>query len=92
MWGFRIFVVKAVTLSLSILSSAQNATNNTSNGYYVGAAKVDITPAPNPLWMPLNEFPNEKLYVRAIVFKNNGVSGAFISAELSFLQGVRFWC
>ncbi|EHK97007.1 hypothetical protein M7I_7262 [Glarea lozoyensis 74030] len=52
----------------------------------VGAARVDITPTPNSLWLPLNIYDNERLYVRAIVFNNDGVYGAFISCELAFIK------
>lgn len=48
-----------------------------------GAARVDITPEINPNWLPLNEFENEKLYIRAIVFENGNETGAFISAEIA---------
>jgi neutral ceramidase len=48
-----------------------------------GAARVDVTPAVNPKYPPLNEYEHEKLYVRAIVFENKGVRGALIGADLS---------
>lgn len=52
----------------------------------VGTARVDITPYPDPNWLPLNEFDHESLHVRAIVFENNGTRGAFISCEVAFIQ------
>lgn len=54
--------------------------------FKVGAARVDITPPPNPNWLPLNEYELEKLHVRAIVFSNNGQSGALISVEVADLS------
>ncbi|KFY24896.1 hypothetical protein V491_01977 [Pseudogymnoascus sp. VKM F-3775] len=53
------------------------------SGLLAGRARVDITPPINPNWLPLNEFDLEKLHVRAIVFENNGVRGAFTCAEVA---------
>ncbi|KAH8649319.1 hypothetical protein BX600DRAFT_388806 [Xylariales sp. PMI_506] len=59
---------------------------NSTNGFQVGAARVDITPPPNPNWLPLNEYELEKLHVRAIVFTNNGESGALLAVEAADLD------
>ncbi|PSR74656.1 hypothetical protein BD289DRAFT_379853 [Coniella lustricola] len=70
-----------------LASSASAASNSsTSTGLLVGTARVDITPYPNPNWLPLDEFDHEKLHVRAIVFENDGVRGAFINCEVAFIQ------
>lgn len=54
--------------------------------FRVGAVRVDITPPVNPKYPPLNEYDHEKLYIRAIVFENNGVRGALIGADLGGLD------
>lgn len=64
-----------------------NITNSTSN-FTVGSGKVDITPARNPYWLPLDKYDLEKLHIRAIVFENNGVRGAFVGCELVFITDV----
>ena len=65
-------------LMLPIYTLAQNATGN----FLVGAARVDITPKPNPQWLPLNEFALEPLHIRAVVFSNNNVTGALLTIEI----------
>lgn len=75
--------------SLGLLSLAAAASSDTGN-FLVGAARVDITPTPNPYWLPLDEYELEKLHVRAIVFSNNGVIGAILSAELVTMLDTTF--
>ncbi|EPE32763.1 hypothetical protein GLAREA_07897 [Glarea lozoyensis ATCC 20868] len=79
-------VLLAIVLALTPCFSLAANTTASSNGLMVGAARVDITPTPNSLWLPLNIYDNERLYVRAIVFNNDGVYGAFISCELAFIK------
>ncbi|CAK7212982.1 hypothetical protein SBRCBS47491_001648 [Sporothrix bragantina] len=69
------------------LNSSYTAGNGT---FLVGAGKVDITPEPNPQWLPLNEYAFERIYVRAIVFQNNGVYGAIINCELATVSDAVF--
>jgi neutral ceramidase len=54
--------------------------------FRVGAARLDITPPVNPAYPPLNQYEHEKLYIRAIVFENNGTRGALIGADLGGLD------
>ena len=68
-------------------NSSSTKTNN-ATGLLVGAARVDITPATNTSWLPLNEYEHEKLWVRAIVFKSNGVTAAIIGSDLSNIEEV----
>ncbi|CAK7235037.1 hypothetical protein SBRCBS47491_009153 [Sporothrix bragantina] len=84
MRSFSLFSQAAALLSWSVTAAAGD--NSSSSGLMVGTARVDITPYPNPHWLPLNEFPHEKLHVRAIVYENNGVRGAFVNCELAFIQ------
>ncbi|PVH67610.1 hypothetical protein DL98DRAFT_523226 [Cadophora sp. DSE1049] len=68
-------------------NSSTTKTNN-ATGLLVGAARVDITPAVNASWLPLNEYEHEKLYVRAIVFQSNGVTSAIIGSDLSNIEEI----
>lgn len=49
--------------------------------FSVGVGKIDITPEPNPQWLPLNEYAFERIYFRAIVWQSAGVYGAIINCE-----------
>lgn len=80
------FLSLAAAASLLPTALATGNTTGDAAGLLVGTARVDITPYPNPHWLPLNEFAHEKLHVRAIVYENNGVRGAFVNCELAFIQ------
>ncbi|CAK7204204.1 hypothetical protein SEUCBS139899_006958 [Sporothrix eucalyptigena] len=68
-----------------------NSSYTEGNGtFLVGVGKVDITPEPNPQWLPLNEYAFERIYVRAIVFQNNGVYGAIINCEAAMVSDAVF--
>ncbi len=47
----------------------------------VGAARVDITPPPNPAHPPTGKYAHEKLYVRAIVLDNGTARAALVAAD-----------
>ncbi|ETS78551.1 hypothetical protein PFICI_10613 [Pestalotiopsis fici W106-1] len=65
------------------------ATNTTvAKALVAGAGRVDITPAVNRTWLPLNEYEHEKLWVRAIVFQSQGVTSAIIGSDLSNIEEV----
>jgi neutral ceramidase len=52
----------------------------------VGAAKVDITPPPNPTQPPSGHFEHEHLFVRAIVLDNGATRAALIGTDLSSMN------
>ncbi len=56
----------------------------------VGAARVDVTPPPNPAQPPSGRYAHEKLYVRAIVVDNGATRAALIGADLAGL-GEAVW-
>ena len=47
-----------------------------------GAARVDITPPPNPEYPPSGKYAHERLYIRAIVLDNGATRAALIGADL----------
>ncbi len=51
----------------------------------VGAARVEVTPAPHPDYPPSGKYDHERLYIRAIVLDNGVTRGALIGADLSGL-------
>jgi hypothetical protein len=69
----------ALTFVLSALIAAPAFSQ--SAALSVGAARVDITPAPKPDWPPSGKYDHEKLYVRAIVLDNGVTRAALIGAE-----------
>ncbi|MDQ6421774.1 neutral/alkaline non-lysosomal ceramidase N-terminal domain-containing protein [Paenibacillus sp. LHD-117] len=78
-------VAVALTISVGIspFESTAGAATSNSEELLVGISRLDITPPVNPDYPPLNEYEHEKLYVRAIVFENNGTRGALIGADIS---------
>ncbi len=46
-----------------------------------GAARVDITPPPNPDYPPSGKYAHERLYIRAIVLDNGATRAALIGAD-----------
>lgn len=66
----------------TIVAASTNSTTSGS-GLLVGHARLDISPPINPSWLPFGEFDHEQLHIRAIVFENNGVRGAFVVAEIA---------
>ena len=50
-------------------------------GLRVGAARVDITPQPDPANPPSGKYAHERLYVRAIVLDNGTARAALIGAD-----------
>jgi neutral ceramidase len=67
-----------LTLSVLMLPSASSHGGTLS----VGAARVEITPAPKPDWPPAGKYDHEKMYVRAIVLDNGATRAALVSADL----------
>ena len=51
-----------------------------------GAARVDITPPPNPEYPPSGKYAHERLYIRAIVLDNGATRAALIGADLGGLS------
>ena len=49
----------------------------------VGAAKIDITPADQPVAPATGKYDHERAYVRAIVLDNTDARAALITLELS---------
>lgn len=69
--------------------NSPNAVNTTvAKTLVAGASRVDITPAVNRTWLPLNQYEHEKLWVRAIVFQSQGVTSALIGSDLSNIEEV----
>jgi neutral ceramidase len=54
----------------------------------VGAARVDITPPPDPANPPSGKYEHEKLYVRAIVLDNGAARAALIGADQGGLSEI----
>jgi neutral ceramidase len=67
-----------LTLSALILPSASSA-GGTLN---VGAARVEVTPAPKPDWPASGKYDHERMYVRVIVLDNGATRAALVSADL----------
>ena len=53
----------------------------------VGAARVEVTPAPHPDYPPSGKYDHERLYIRAIVLDNGVTRGALIGAVLAHGAG-----
>jgi hypothetical protein len=70
----------ALTFVLSALIAAPAFSQSTNLS--VGAARVDITPAPKPDWPPSGKYDHEKMYVRAIVLDNGVTRAALIGADV----------
>lgn len=84
-------LIAAALLTVSVgfsplVSTADQQVAESKGQLRAGAARVDVTPAVNPKYPPLNEYQHERLYVRAIVFENRGVRGALIGADLSGVE------
>lgn len=56
----------------------------------VGTARVDISPALNPYWLPLDEYELERLYLRAIVIQSNGEYAALIGTDVANIEELVF--
>ncbi len=50
-----------------------------------GAARVDVTPPPDPACPPSGRYAHERLYVRAIVLDNGAARAALVGADLGGL-------
>jgi neutral ceramidase len=68
----------AAALAVAFFSCANIATSQTLR---VGAARVDITPKPDPANPPSGKYEHERLYVRAIVIDNGTARAALIGAD-----------
>lgn len=74
---------------------ASNVTNTTTNpggvgSMLVGTARVDISPALNPYWLPLDEYELEHLYLRVILVQSNGEYAALIGTDLANIEELVF--
>jgi len=74
----------AVALAVS-LSCAGWAMAAQSAALRAGAARVDITPAGNPVYPATGRYAHERLYVRAIVLDNGRTRAALVGADLGGL-------
>jgi neutral ceramidase len=72
-----------LTLTLCFLSATALAAN-----FRVGAARVDITPAPEAANPPTGKYTHEHLYVRAIVLDNGSARAALIGADQAGLPEI----
>jgi hypothetical protein len=58
------------------------------NSLRVGAARLDITPQPDPADPPSGKYSHEKLYLRAIVLDNGSTRAALVGADQGGLSEV----
>jgi neutral ceramidase len=80
----RKFVLPCLlALNLSLLSATAVAAT-----LRVGAARVEITPQPDPSKPPSGKYAHERLYVRAIVLDNGSVRAALIGADQAGLPEI----
>jgi len=63
-------------------TEAGAATEASSGGLQVGAAKVEITPPADPAFPAVGEFEHERLYLRAVVLDNGETKAVLIGADL----------
>jgi hypothetical protein len=77
-------LVKAIACcaALAALLGLSSAVAAERGALRVGAARVDITPPPNPAYPPSGKYDHESLYVRAIVLDNGLTRAALIGVDL----------
>ena len=73
---------KLPTLMLTLGGLMLPSTSSHGGTLSVGAARVEITPAPKPDWPASGKYDHEKMYVRAIVLDNGATRAALVSADL----------
>lgn len=90
----RLASILTLGVSALVAVNAQYAVNATSiansSSMLVGTGRVDITPALNPDWLPLNEYELEKLFLRAIVIQSNGEFLALIGVDVANIEELVF--